>query len=430
MKKWTNRLDEVSRRDFMSLSALSCLGLGTTPLSFLNNKVSSPLLNNPTAKNVIYLYMSGGMSHLDTFDPKPDNEEVSGNVKAIGTKTDGMQLSEYLPLLAKQSENICLVRSLNSTAGAHAQGNYFMHTSYIQRGTIRHPAMGSWLMKIKGKSNDTLPGNVLIQGGSGHPREGFMESKYGPLPIGNPKEGLQNSTLPRTVDEERFKKRRDLAEKFNKEFLKSHNKKQVRAYSDLYEDAIALMKSEDLKAFDISKEPEMLREAYGNDNFGQGCLLARRLIENDVRFVEVNLGGWDNHNNIYDEDVLPKSAATLDKALSTLLMDLSRRGMLEETLVVVATEFGRTPVFNQNKGRNHFPKAFSCLLAGGGVQGGQVYGETNKSGDEVVDKKITIPDFNATIAYALGLSTDHIEMSSSGRPFKIADKGRPIKDIF
>ena len=197
---------------------------------------------------------------------------------------------------------------------------------------------------------------------------------------------------------------------------------------DMYEDAVRLMRSQDLDAFDLGKEPQLVREAYGSDKFGQGVLLARRLVEKQVRFVEVQLGGWDTHNNNYDR--VFDNCNILDQALSALLDDLHKRGMLEETLVVLATEFGRTPDYNVNQGRDHYPKAFSCMLAGGGIRGGQIWGATDEEGREVVDGITQIPDFNATIAYALGLPLDEIVFSPSRRPFTLVDKGQPLTQLF
>jgi uncharacterized protein (DUF1501 family) len=195
----------------------------------------------------------------------------------------------------------------------------------------------------------------------------------------------------------------------------------------VYRDAVRVMKSEDLVAFDLSQEPETAHEVYGNDNFGQGCLLARRLVEHGVRYVEVNLNGWDTHQDNFLR--VPEKCAVLDQALGALLPDLDRRGLLQETLVVLTTEFGRTPKVNQNEGRDHYPKAFSSAMWGGGLKGGQVYGKTDR-GVEVVEDKITVPDLNATIAYALGLPLDHVIYSPTKRPFTVADHGQPVTSLF
>jgi uncharacterized protein (DUF1501 family) len=195
----------------------------------------------------------------------------------------------------------------------------------------------------------------------------------------------------------------------------------------MYDEAVRIMDSRDLAAFALSEESEATRELYGADPFGQGCLLARRLIEHDVRAVEVSYGGWDMHNNVFV--AAPERCAVLDKAVGALLGDLERRGKLAETLVVLTTEFGRTPRINQNAGRDHYPKAFSSVLMGGGVKGGTVYGKTNESGEDVAENPVSIPNFNATIAHALGLPLDHVLFSPSKRPFTVADKGKPVFDL-
>ena len=378
----------------------------------------------PTARNIIYLYMSGGMTHLDTFDPKPGTDEAGG-VKAIPTAVDGTMVTENFPLLAKEWNKVCAINGLTTTQGAHEQGNYFMHSSYTMRGTITHPGLGAWMQRLEGKTNRTLPGSVLVGGGAVGGGAGFMESKYAPLHIGSPTEGVKNSRA--MVGTSQFDDRLMLAKKFDEAFHGRYDNKKVRAYKDMYDDAVRLMRSEDLKAFDLGQEDAKVRAEYGENGFGQGCLLARRLIENDVRHVEVTLGGWDTHANNFT--AVANMAKNLDQALSTLLRDLERRGMIEETLVVLTTEFGRTPQINDNDGRDHFPKAFSGLICGGSVKPGH-YGKTNEQGTEVVEGKLGVPDFNATIAYGLGLPLDEIIYSPSKRPFQVADKGKPATEVF
>ncbi|MEM0969282.1 MAG: DUF1501 domain-containing protein [Verrucomicrobiota bacterium] len=426
--------DELSRRSFVSRAAKSFLGVSTLPASLLfgnsvlaAGKGASSLKQIPTAKRVIYVYLNGGMSHLDTLDPKPGSE-VMGPTQTIRTRTPDFQFGEYLPRLARQSNHLAVVRSLSSTQGAHKQGNYMMHTSYELRSSIRHPALGAWLQKLAPEEDSTLPGNIMIGNDSQHPGAGFFESKLQPLMINNPKAGLQNSARLSRFDETTFQRSLDLAGRLDEPFVEKYQQKNVRAYSDMYEDAIKLMDSNDLTAFDLTKEPEGLRERYGDSNFAQGMILARRLVEHGVRYVEVTSGGWDTHNANFVN--LPEKAAELDQALSALLSDLHRRGLLQETLVVLATEFGRTPEINANEGRDHHPQAFSCLFAGGGIEGGQVYGATDERGGSVTENRVTIPDFNATIAYALGLPLDHVLYSPSRRPFTVVDKGSPLTRLF
>lgn len=433
VKKW----DELTRRRFMTAAAGTFLGVNLMPFGPMTRALAAPT-GPGKARKVIYLYMAGGMTHLDTFDPKP-GQEVQGPVEAIKTSADGIQLSQYLPETARHGDKIAVIRSLTSTQGAHERANYLMHTSYTQRGTIQHPALGAWSIKMSGKLNPTLPGNVLIAGGSQHPGAGFFESRLAPVPIGDPAAGLQNSVRPRNVTAEQQDRRLALSDQLDRDFRSQFEKqKLVRAYNDLYQDALALMRSEDLKAFDLSQESAETKAAYsvpagegrraGNNRFGMGCLLARRLVEHGVRFVEVQLGGWDTHTENFER--VPELAAQLDRALGALLSDLHSRGLLSETLVVVATEFGRTPRINDREGRDHYPKAFSGMLAGGGIRGGQVYGKTDANASEVTENPISVQDFNATIAYAMGLDLKQVLYSPSGRPFTVADKGNPIKSLF
>jgi hypothetical protein len=433
MKNIANRLDDLSRRRFLTGAAKTFLGVSLLPwlgqgLALADEPAAvGPVRRLPTAKNCIYLYMNGGMSHLDTFDPKPGTE-TGGPTQAIKTRADGVQISQYLPRIAEQMPHIAIVRGLSSTQGAHEPGEYFMRTSFTARGTIRHPAMGAWAAYFAGRANPTLPTNVAIGGGGRHPGAGYLEAKYAPLPLGNPEAGLQNSKIPDGVTPDQFGHRLDLLGRLNQPFQAAYDQKQVRAYKDLYQEATKLMGSKDLAAFDIKQEPDELRLQYGDNQFGHGCLLARRLIENDVRFVEVNLGGWDTHDDNFDR--VETQGAILDQALGALIPDLAARGLLEETLVVLATEFGRSPKINSNNGRDHYPKAFSCLLAGGGIKGGQVHGVTDPSGATVTDGKVQVPDFNATIGYALGLPLNQVVVSPQGRPFTLADKGRPLTNLF
>ncbi|MCG8602920.1 MAG: DUF1501 domain-containing protein [Verrucomicrobiales bacterium] len=422
---------DLSRRHFVGRAAKSFLGvsaLAALPDSvFSAGSGASALQQVATAKRVIYLYMNGGMSHLDTFDPKKDRE-VMGPVEQLRTRADDIVLSDNLPLLAQQADKLAVINSMTSTQGAHKQGNYFMHTSYEMRSSIRHPAMGAWLLKMTGRDNPEIPGNVMIGNESTHPGSGFFEASLSPLMVRDPEGGIQNSTMMKGMTEKSFEFHRDLARKLDAPFVEKYNQKNVRAYTDMYDDAVRLMRSRDLAAFDLEKEPEGIKERYGRNSFGQGCLLARRLLEHGVKFVEVSMGGWDTHNANFIN--VPEKAAELDAALSTLISDLERRGMLGDTLVVLATEFGRTPEINANEGRDHHPQAFSCMLAGGGIQGGRVWGKTDERGAKILDGKVRVEDLNATIAYALGLPLNQVLYSPSARPFTVADKGKPVVGLF
>ena len=431
MKDIARGMDDLSRRRFLSGAALSMLGVGAYPLlsrvAAAQDVGSVPLRPGAKAKNVIYLYMSGGMTHLDTFDLKP-GAETQGPTEGTKTSAEGVVVNKLFERLSKQMHHVAVVNSLTSTQGAHQQGQYLQHTSYILRGTIKHPTLGSWMSLMMGSRNPTLPTHVAIGGGNNGASAGFMEPKHGPLPIGNPASGLQNARRPGSVAETDYQARLKRAEEMNDAFTAKYDQREVRGYADMYDQAVRLMSSKDLEAFDLSKEPADLRAAYGQDSFGQGCLLARRLVEHKVRFVEVQLGGWDTHNQNFD--AMEKKLPVLDHALAALLSDLETKGLLQETLVVLATEFGRTPeIKEEREGRDHYPKVFSGLLAGGGIKGGRTYGKSDKEGREVAENAVTIPDFNATIAHAVGLPLGFVVHSPSGRPFKVADKGKAIEEL-
>jgi hypothetical protein len=420
--------NEPTRRQFIARMAQACLGVTAAPLI---GPLASALAAAPTggskAKQVIYLFMEGAMSQLDSFDPKP-GRDVQGSTKVIQTSVPSIQVSENFPKLAQQMKKLALVRSLAAETGAHAPGQYLMRTSYKQIASIRHPGMGGWAEKILGKINKDLPGNVVIGNSTGHPGAGFLDARFSPVPVGDPAAGLQNTQPPKYLQPNQFDRRMKLTTSFDAPFEKKYPHRDVKAYSELYQEAIKLLKSSELKAFDINAEPEKARESYGDSTLGKACLLARRLIEHGVRFVEVTHGGWDLHREVFKD--MPGKAATLDHALSALLTDLEAKKLLNDTLVVVATEFGRTPKINENSGRDHHPGAFTCILAGGGIRGGQTYGKSDKDAQSIEDDRIGVADFNATIAYGLGLPLKQEFISPSKRPFKVAHDGEAITSLY
>ncbi|MBC8127250.1 MAG: DUF1501 domain-containing protein [Gloeobacteraceae cyanobacterium ES-bin-144] len=426
------KADELTRRQFVSNAARAYLGVHLFPMlgGALASADPTQATKGGTAKSVIYLYMSGGMSHVDTFDPKPKKKDVMGKTETISTKADDVMLGHYLPKTAAVMDKVCVINSMNSTQGAHEQGSYIMHTSYALRGTIKHPSLGAWVMKLGGRIHPELPGFVAIDSSPDLTGGGFLGAKFSAALIGSPNEGLQDSHRATEVSTEDFESRLTLADKMNRQFHGRHANADVKAYEELYREAIALMNSKDLKAFDLGQESPATRQLYGSGRFAQGCLLARRLVEHGVRFVEVQLGGWDTH---YDNFAgVAGRCMEFDQAYAALISDLEKLGKLKETLVVVATEFGRSPeIQTEHKdGRDHHPGAFSCLLAGGGIKGGIKHGVTDASGSKVKEGLVSVQDFNATIAHALALPYDTVVMSPTARPFKIADKGTPVTTIF
>jgi hypothetical protein len=433
MKSDLFKLDEFSRRDFMMRAASATLGVSLLPgLSAKMQAAEGKVVTGPgtpgfgKAKRVIYLWMGGGMSHIDTFDPKTG--ETKGFSDPVKAKAEGIDyLGGYLPKLAEQANKLCIIRSMTSKTGVHDSGTYIMKTGYEPRGTIVHPLMGVWASHFLGRVQGvTLPDSVVVNSGSAYPGAGFFPPAMAPIPISNPETGLQN--IRPTTSDSMFNKRISLMNEFDGAFRKRFETEAVKSYSEFYDETMKIMKSEDLKAFDLSQEPTELRDKYGRNSFGQGCLLARRLVESGVRFVEVRMGGWDHHNTI--DNAMTDRGETLDTGFSALLQDLEAKGLLDSTLVVLGSEFGRTPNINENSGRDHYPLAYSTVLAGGGVKRGYTYGATNKDGSRPADKQTTPQDFLATIGHAMGLPTEEVVMSPTNRPFTVADKGVPVIDIF
>ena len=426
MKTLLSKLDGFDRRRFLELAAKAALGVTLAPV--LERSIMAADGTNPLggkAKRLIYLFMNGAMTHIDTFDLKPGHEN-QGETRPIATNVPGAQLSQFLPTLAQNFDKIAAIRSMVTQTGDHAAGEYLMRTSYDEIATERHPSLGPWIQHFKGRQSKTLPDTVLIGAPARHPSAGFFDPTFSPLPIGDPNRGLENTKPPEYLTDASFEKRIGLIDSFDKKFREKFKVRKVQTYNDFYTEASSLLASGELKAFDLDEEKPADRDRYGRDPFGQGCLLARRLIENNVRCVEVTCGGWDMHTSIYNGGTLPSRAGILDKALGNLLKDLADRKLLDETLVVLTTEFGRSPVINYNAGRDHHPAVFSAAIMGGGIKGGQFYGKSDPAGHGVESDGVGPADFNATIATALGLPLETIATSPTGRPFKVAHDGKPI----
>lgn len=418
-------LDTLSRREVFGHVARATLGVGLLPT--ISRQLEAAATGTKThAKNIIYLMMQGAMSHLDTFDPKPGREE-QGETKTIPTKTPGIVFGQSLVKLASLSDRLAVVRSLTTETGAHEQGQYLMRTSYPMINSIRHPAFGSWAVHAMGKISKDLPSYVLVGNGNDHPGAGFLDPSLTPVPVADPLKGLENTKRPQYLSEENFARRLALADRIDRDFKQQYAGRQLDAYNQLYKDAVRLMGSVDLQAFDIAQEKPEVREQYGDSRVGLGCLLARRLVESGVRCVEVEFGGWDMHRDVFEE--MDEKGSQLDRAMGSLLEDLEQRGLLASTLVVLATEFGRTPRINENAGRDHHPGVFSCVLAGAGVQGGAVYGQSDENGFRPDKDPVSVADFNTTIAAACGLPYEKEFHAPNGRPFKIGGGGKPIAAV-
>ena len=419
-----NKADELSRRELMKTMAKGLLALNIVPLSAQNKSMMS---GTAKAKSVIFIAVAGGLSQADSFDIKEANKDANKASSPIKSSADGIRVGKHFSKLAKHMDKCAVINSMSNTQGAHREASYLMASSYEPRGTIEHPELGAWVNKMATNNSGALPSFIKV-GQSGKLGGGFFGSRYAALPVADPEKGLMHIDRPNGMSKDKFNQQFTLLTQLNREFAQKVKNQHVGSYHQVYEDALKLMNSKDLDVFDISKESNTTKEAYGKNNFGQSCLLARRLVEKGVRYIELKHGGWDHHFGIYDE--FAGNAVSLDQGVAALLTDLSSKGLLDSTLVVFTTEFGRNPELNSRAGRNHYPIAYSSWLAGGGIKGGQKYGETDNLGKKVVKNKVKVGDFNATIAYALGLNLEHTETAPGGRPIKITDKGKPITSLF
>jgi len=424
----------TSRRKFVERTAKTALGVSLLPAA------EQVMAQSPgRAKHIIYMFMSGGMSHMDTFDPKPGTEN-GGQTQVAKTPVAGEVLSEFLPGLAQRFKDIAVIRTLMQKTADHRGASYWMRTSYENRATIVHPCVGAWAQRLLGKSHPVLPSSVVVGGDGSHPGAGFLGPTHAPLPLGDPAGGLPNATLHQGMSAETFDRRIQALGVFNQSFTSKFKTTETEAYNEFYDHALQLMKSSELDAFDLTKESQANRDKYGMNRFGQGLLLAKRLIAQGIRYVEVVKGGWDMHNDLWTS--MPVNASEIDQAISSLIDDLKAEGLFEETLLVLTSEFGRTPRINANGGRDHHSLCFSGMLAGGGISGGQTYGESDPAGYAAAKDLVEQVDFNATIAMACGMKLDEVIFSPSGRPFmvaghrenvqtkKILPVGKPIMQLF
>jgi uncharacterized protein (DUF1501 family) len=377
------------------------------------------------AKAVILLWMQGGPSQLDTFDPKP-GAETGGPHKAIETKTKGLLLSEHLPRLAQASDKFSVIRTLFSKDPNHDTARYLLHTGYRTDPTVDHPHLGSLLAQELGTKAEGLPGCITLgkDPGAG---SGYLPPELAPLLVEKIENPLEDLKLANGITSFRLADREKLLQAQNEGFATDHVEGRVESQHKAYERAFALMRSPHLKAFELTGESDETKKLYGNSAFGRACLMARRLVEAGVRFVEVTLADWDTHSDNFSRT--KGLMEQLDPGMSGLLADLGRKKMLDETLVICMGEFGRTPKINGGNGRDHWTRAFGAALAGGGLAGGRVIGRTNALGTEAQDRPVSVQDLFATVYGQLGVDPSKKYMSQTGRPIKILEGGEPLKEI-
>jgi uncharacterized protein (DUF1501 family) len=372
----------------------------------------------------ILLWLNGGPSHIDTFDPKP-GRPTGGPFKAIPTRAKGMMLSEHLPHLADHGDRIALVRSMSSKEGNHVRAQYYVHTGYAPNPTVVHPSLGGWTSARLADARSELPSFVSIGGPSFG--AGFLGVQNGPFVMQKAGTPPPDVAMSLGVDTARFERRRAALDAMEDRFARATGDAKVDGRRQVYAKAVRLMQSPKLEAFDLASESDATKKAYGDTDFGRGCLVARRLVERGVRFIEVVLDGWDTHQNDFERT--RTLMGTLDPAFAALLDDLGSKGMLASTLVACMGEFGRTPRINASDGRDHWPGAWSAVLAGAGVRGGVVHGATDDDGAQVAGPATSVPDLMATMATLLGLDPAHTEMSPVGRPISVTDGGAAIRAL-
>lgn len=375
-------------------------------------------------KSCILLWMGGGPSSMDIWDLKPGTDN-GGPFKTISTSGD-VQICEHMPLVAKQMHHLSIVRSMSTREADHNRGRYYMHTGYVPDANVDYPSYGAVISHelMSQRPSLEIPPFVSVGGASEGP--GFLGMAWAPFNVSS---NGRVRNLEMKIDSDRLMQRRIALETIENSFIAQKRGTVLEDHRKVLGKTFDLLTSAQMAAFDVDKEPEAAKEKYGKNGFGQGCLLARRLVEAGVPFVEVDLGGWDNHQGIFqtlERDRLP----TLDKAMAALVEDLDERGLLQDTAIVWMGEFGRTPRINADTGRDHWARAWSVVVGGAGIKGGIAVGATNEDGTEIVGEPYSAEDLMASVCHALGISLETSFTSRNGRPMKIANSGKLIKDLF
>ena len=402
----------MDRRSFLA-------GFSSLPLVELLSASADELRKKN--KSAILLWMGGGPSTMDIWDLKPE-APTGGPFRPISTTGD-VQICEHMPLMAKQMHHMAIVRSMSTREADHMRGRYYMHTGYVPNPSIEHPSYGAVLSHQLRRENLEIPQFVSVGGGS--IGAGFLGMNYAPFVVNSNGQVRNLDVKP----DQRFFQRAYALDVIENSFINQRRGSIASDHRDVLRQAFNLLTSEQMEAFKVVGEPDAVKDRYGDNNFGKSCLMARRLVEVGVPFIEVNLGGWDNHQNIFPtlrDNKLPM----LDKGMSALVEDLEQRGLLEDTAIIWMGEFSRTPRINQNAGRDHWARSWSVVVGGAGMNGGIAIGETNSDGTRVETEPYTSQDVMSSVCKALGISLGTTFTSKSGRPMKIANSGKVITDLF
>jgi hypothetical protein len=424
----------LARRELLQSTVAGALGVSMTGwFARLAQCAEQGATERTRHKRCILLWMDGGPSHIDTFDPKPEaTADVRGPFNAIESSVPGIQIGERFPRLAQLMKHFAIVRGMSTEEADHGRARTYLHTGYKPGvGGLTYPGLGSIVSSELGQPEFALP-NFVITGSPLNKYDfltdpGYLGPRHGALVHYDPGRNLDNLQPLPSADE--FQRREAVLAGINNEFASRTRAAAAETHRTVMQRAVRLMRAEDARAFDISLEPTASREAYGDHDFGRGCLLARRLVEVGVPFVEVYLANWDTHEK-KSADAAADLMPIVDRAMSTLVTDLAARGLLDSTLIIWMGEFGRTPQIKRNGGRDHFAKAWSAVFAGGGIRGGQVIGRTNANGSEVVDRRVSAPDFMATVCRVLGIDPTRQIHTPIGRPVRLVDQvASPIEEL-
>lgn len=419
-----------TRRAFLYVGFLGGLGLTLENFFRLQARAEQKFYESKEgkAKSVIQIFLPGGIAHQESFDPKPYAPvEYRGEMGSIPTKLPGVFFNEKLVQTAQIADKITVVRSMTHGEAAHERGTHNMFTGYRPSPAIEYPSMGSVVSHEFGPRNNLPPYVCIPNMPTNYAGTGYLSSSYAPFSLGaDPASGnfkVQDLNLPGGVDDKRFTTRRTMLEAVNEHFAKKEKSDNVAAMDTFYERAYSLISSQKAReAFDINAEPAALRDEYGRNAAGQRMLLARRLVEAGVRFVSLTYGGWDMHTSI--KDGMSGQLPAFDQAFAALIRDLDRRGLLDSTLVMVTSEFGRTPKINGTAGRDHWPKVFIIVLAGGGIKKGHIFGSSDATASEPQDDPLTVEDWATTVYHLLGINADKELMAPGNRPIEIVDGGK------
>lgn len=427
--------NHLSRRSLLTIGAIGGIGLTLTDFFRLQKlqAAAKPGTKTPQAKSVIFIYLPGGMAQQETFDPKPYAPlEYRGPLNSIETKIAGVRLGQHLPKTAQVMDKITLVRSMTHGEAAHERGTHNMFTGYRPSPALQFPSIGSVISHEFGPRNNLPPYVCIPNQPNAYAGPGYLNDSFAGFSIGDDpaRKGfrVRDLSIPDGLDENRFAKRRKLLDQVNQHFRQRESNPSLEAVDTFYERAYSLVSSPAAReAFDIEKEAPAMRDAYGRNTAGARMLLSRRLVEAGVRFVTMTYGGWDMHDNIHQG--MQRTLPAFDQGYAQLINDLDQRGLLDSTLVCVATEFGRTPKINGTGGRDHWPKVFSIAMAGGGMKRGNVYGKSNATASEPEDDPLTVEDWATTMYHCLGIEAGKELMAPGNRPIEIVNGGKVITDL-